>query len=80
MCGARPVYLSCALLGFDPLYVANEGKLLAIVLPDEAEKVLAAMKSHPLGRDAVIIGEVVAEHRGMMTMKTRVGGTRIVTC
>jgi hydrogenase expression/formation protein HypE len=75
---AEDVKAACEMLGFDPLYVANEGKLLAIVPADEAEKVLAAMKSHPLGRDAAIIGEVVAEHRGMMTMKTRVGGTRVV--
>jgi hydrogenase expression/formation protein HypE len=75
---AEDVKAACEMLGFDPLYVANEGKLLAIVPADEAEKILAAMKSHPLGRDAAIIGEVVAEHRGMMTMKTRVGGTRVV--
>jgi hydrogenase expression/formation protein HypE len=75
---AEDVKAACEMLGFDPLYVANEGKLLAIVPADETEKVLTAMKSHPLGLDAAIIGEVVAEHRGMMTMKTRVGGTRVV--
>jgi hydrogenase expression/formation protein HypE len=69
---------ACEILGLDPLYVANEGKLLAIVPPNEAEKVLAAMRSHPLGRDAATIGEVVDEHSAMVTMKTRVGGTRIV--
>jgi hydrogenase expression/formation protein HypE len=69
---------ACEILGLDPLYVANEGKLLAIVPRDEAEKVLAAMQAHPLGRHAAIIGEVVSEHSGMVTMKTRVGGTRIV--
>lgn len=69
---------ACEILGLDPLYVANEGKLLAIVPRDEADKILLAMKTHPLGRDTAIIGEVVSEHPGMMTMKTRVGGTRIV--
>lgn len=69
---------ACEILGLDPLHVANEGKLLAIVPRDEAEKVLAALQAHPLGRAAAIIGEVVGEHSGMVTMKTRVGGTRIV--
>lgn len=66
------------MLGFDPLYVANEGKLPAIVPPDQTENVLATMKSHSPGQQAAIIGEVVPEHRGMMTMKTRVGGNRVV--
>jgi hydrogenase expression/formation protein HypE len=69
---------ACEILGLDPLYVANEGKLLAFVPPDEAEKVLAAMRSHPLGREAAIIGEVIGEHPGMVTMKTHIGGTRVV--
>jgi hydrogenase expression/formation protein HypE len=69
---------ACEILGLDPLYVANEGKLLAIVSPKTAGSVLAAMRAHPLGRDAAIIGEVVADHPRYVTMKTRIGGTRIV--
>ncbi len=60
------------------MYVANEGKLIAVVPPGEAEEVLAAMRNHPLGQDAAIIGEVVSDHPGFVTMKTRVGGTRVV--
>ena len=69
---------ACEVLGLDPLYVANEGKLLAIVQADMAEAVLAAMRAHPLGRDATIIGEVVAEHPGMVLMTTEIGGTRVL--
>jgi hydrogenase expression/formation protein HypE len=69
---------ACEILGLDPLYVANEGKLLAFVPPDKADRVLSAMRSHPIGEKAVVIGEVVADHPGMVTMKTHVGGTRIV--
>ena len=69
---------ACEILGLDPLYVANEGKLLAFVAPEEAESVLAAMRSNPLGRDAVVIGEVVADHPGTVVMKSRIGGTRVV--
>jgi hydrogenase expression/formation protein HypE len=69
---------ACAILGLDPLYVANEGKLLAFVSPTEADRVLAAMQQHPLGRDAAVIGEVVSDHPGTVVMKTRIGGTRIV--
>jgi hydrogenase expression/formation protein HypE len=69
---------ACEILGLDPLYVANEGKLLAIVAAEDAERILAAMRAHPLGREAAIIGEVVAEHPGFVLMKTRVGGTRVV--
>jgi hydrogenase expression/formation protein HypE len=68
----------CELLGFDPLYVANEGKLIAFVGADHAEEVLAVMKADQLGRDASIIGEVFADHSGMVVMKTTIGGTRIV--
>jgi hydrogenase expression/formation protein HypE len=66
----------CAILGLDPLYVANEGKLLAVVAPDAAERVLARMRSHPLGRDAAIIGEVVSGAAGRVTMETTAGGVR----
>jgi hydrogenase expression/formation protein HypE len=69
---------ACEILGFDPLYVANEGKLLAFVSPAAAENVLAAMRSHPLGKNAVIIGEVVDDHPGTVIMKTRIGGSRVV--
>ncbi|NNG02164.1 MAG: hydrogenase expression/formation protein HypE [Desulfobacteraceae bacterium] len=68
----------CELLGFDPLYVANEGKLLAFVDSDAAEAVLAAMRNDPDGKDACIIGEVVADHPGKVYMETRIGGHRIV--
>lgn len=69
---------ACEILGFDPLYVANEGKLLAFVPQGDAERVIDAMRAHPLGRRAAIIGEVVDEHAGYVTMRTRVGGTRVV--
>jgi len=69
---------ACEILGLDPLYVANEGKLVAIVPADAADAVLAAMQAHPLGRDAAIIGEVTADHAGFVLMKTRIGGTRVV--
>lgn len=69
---------ACEILGLDPLYVANEGKLLAVVAPEDAEPVLAAMRAHPLGRGTAIIGEVVSDHPKFVTMHTRVGGTRVV--
>jgi hydrogenase expression/formation protein HypE len=69
---------ACEILGLDPLYVANEGKLVAIVAEEAAESVLGSMRSHPLGRDARIIGRVVREHASLVLMKTAIGGTRIV--
>jgi hydrogenase expression/formation protein HypE len=69
---------ACELLGLDPLYVANEGKLVAIVAPQVAEKILAVMRSHPLGRDAAIIGSVTESNTGLVTMRTAFGTTRIV--
>jgi hydrogenase expression/formation protein HypE len=69
---------ACEILGLDPLYVANEGKLLAIVSPSDADRVLAAIQSHPLGREASIIGQVTDDHPGFVMMKTRVGGKRVV--
>jgi hydrogenase expression/formation protein HypE len=69
---------ACEVLGLDPLYVANEGKLLAIVEPAMATAVLQHMREHPLGQDAAIIGEVVADHPGMVLMKTEIGGTRVL--
>ncbi|HMJ05544.1 MAG TPA: hydrogenase expression/formation protein HypE [Chthoniobacterales bacterium] len=69
---------ACEILGLDPLYVANEGKLLALVPRIEADSIVRAMRAHPLGTDAAIIGEVVADHPGFVTMNTRVGGRRVV--
>ena len=75
----RPaVAAACELLGIDPLYVANEGKLLAVVAPEEAEAALAALRSHPLGGDATRIGEIFAEPPGLVVLRTTLGGTRIV--
>jgi hydrogenase expression/formation protein HypE len=68
----------CELLGFDPLYVANEGKLIAIVDAGHAKKVLSAIKENDYGKDAGIIGEVVPHHLGKVVMQTRIGGTRII--
>jgi hydrogenase expression/formation protein HypE len=70
---------ACELLGLDPLYVASEGKLLAVVPAADAPGLLEAMRRHPLGRHAAVIGEVVAEHPGLVTMKSVIGGERVVT-
>ncbi len=72
------VRAACELLGFDPVYVANEGKLVAIVEPNDADKVLAKMKQNSYGRDAAIIGEVSDAHPGKVVMKTKLGPSRIV--
>jgi hydrogenase expression/formation protein HypE len=69
---------SCEILGLDPLYVANEGKLVAIVVPEIADLLVARMKQHRYGRDACIIGEVKVEPGGIVSMRTGFGGTRIV--
>ncbi|MBA3571674.1 MAG: hydrogenase expression/formation protein HypE, partial [Pyrinomonadaceae bacterium] len=69
---------ACEILGLDPLYVANEGKLIAIVAPEIAERLVNRMKQNRYGRDACIIGEVKAEPRGIVAMRTGFGGTRIV--
>jgi hydrogenase expression/formation protein HypE len=75
----RPeVNAACEMLGLDPFYVANEGKLVAIVPGEVAEQVLAAMHAHEYGKDAAIIGKVVAEHPGLVTAKTSIGGMRVV--
>src|SRR5262249_7814697 len=66
---------ACEILGLDPLYVANEGKLLAIVSARDIDPVLSAVKSHPLGQQAAVIGEVTRDHPGLVMMKTRIGGT-----
>ncbi|MCG5234786.1 hydrogenase expression/formation protein HypE [Xanthobacter oligotrophicus] len=68
----------CEILGLDPLYLANEGKILAVVPPEEADAALAALRAHPLGREAAIIGAVTAQRPGRVVMQTRFGGERIV--
>ena len=72
------VMAACEMLGIDPLYVANEGKLVAIVPREHADALLEAMRCHPLGAQAAIIGEVVAEHPGLVVARTAIGGRRVV--
>jgi hydrogenase expression/formation protein HypE len=72
------VQAACELLGFDPLYVANEGKLVAVVAANGVEKLVEAMRRNKYGKEAAIIGEVVSEHPGRVVMKTRMGASRIV--
>ena len=74
----RQVQAACEFLGLDPLYVANEGKLVAIVPAEQAERLLRAMQAHPLGRQAALIGEVLADAHHFVQMRTRFGGKRIV--
>ena len=69
---------ACELLGLDPLYVANEGKLVAIVDPNHAEQIVAAMRAHPLGQQARVIGKVTSTNSGLVMMRTSLGTTRIV--
>jgi len=69
---------ACEILGLDPLTIANEGKMLAIVAPEVADKALAVMRSHPLGSEAAIIGSVQAEPAGMVFLRTDIGGTRVL--
>ncbi|WP_243375376.1 hydrogenase expression/formation protein HypE [Geotalea sp. SG265] len=75
---SREVGAVCAILGLDPLYVANEGKLLAVVAPEAAERVLERVRNHPLGRESAVIGEVTDKNEGRVTMETVVGGMRAV--
>ena len=74
----KAVAAACELLGFDPLYIANEGKLVAVVAPEDAKDVLNKIKQDKYGADAMIIGEVVPEHPGKVVMKTALGASRIV--
>ena len=75
----RPeVSAACEMLGLDPLFIANEGKLVAIVPENYAENILASMRKHPFGKDSAIIGKVVEEHAGMVVAKTSIGGSRVV--
>ncbi len=72
------VQAACELLGMDPLHIANEGKLIAFVERDDADRLLAAMRSHPLGRDAALIGYATADHPGVVVARTGIGGMRVV--
>lgn len=74
----EPVNAVCEFLGLDPLYIANEGKLIAICAPDDTEKLLHAMQAHPLGKDTAIIGEVIEDTHCFVQMQTRFGGKRVV--
>ncbi|MEO8707230.1 MAG: hydrogenase expression/formation protein HypE [Kofleriaceae bacterium] len=72
------VRAACELWGLDPLHMASEGRIVAVVPAGEAERALAALRGHPLGREAAIAGECVAEHPGLVTLASRTGGERIV--
>ena len=72
------VLAACEMLGLDPLYIANEGKLVAIVPAEDEDKILKAMRRNPYGREAITIGEVSAEHPGRVAMRTTIGSSRIV--
>jgi hydrogenase expression/formation protein HypE len=69
---------ACEILGLDPLYLANEGKLVAVVPADFADQVVAAMRAHPTGAEAAIIGEIAAAPSGIVVLNTGFGGGRIV--
>ena len=73
-----PVEAACEMLGLDPLHIANEGKLAAILPEEAAEKVLSVMHAHEYGKEAAIIGRVISEHPGLVTAKTAIGGMRVV--
>ncbi len=76
----RPAVRSaCELLGLDPFFVANEGKLLALVPPAWADAALAALRAHPLGADAAVVGRVVADHPGLLVGRTGIGARRVIT-
>ncbi len=72
------VQSACDMLGMDPLFVANEGKLLAIVPENVAETVLAVMRRHRLGKDSAIIGRITSDHPGILVARTGIGGTRVI--
>jgi len=73
-----PVEAACEMLGLDPLYVANEGVMVAFVAPEAEARALAAMRAHPVGEHATKVGRVVPEHPGMVVLRTALGGTRVV--
>jgi hydrogenase expression/formation protein HypE len=72
------VQSACELLGLDPVYVANEGKVVFFVAPEAAEQVLAVLRAHPLGRDAARIGRVTAQHPRMLVARTAMGANRVI--
>jgi hydrogenase expression/formation protein HypE len=74
----EPVADACSILGLDPLYVANEGKLVALVAPQDAERVLQAMQQHPLAGSASVVGRVSDDHPGIVVARTGLGATRVV--
>ncbi len=74
----RPVAGACELLGLDPMYIANEGTMVAVVAPDQADRALAAMTSVPGGQGAAIVGRIVDDHQGLVVARTPFGGTRIL--
>ncbi|MEZ4414969.1 MAG: hydrogenase expression/formation protein HypE [Gemmatimonadota bacterium] len=74
----EPVAAACEMLGLDPLYVANEGVLVAIVDAEHGERALAALRSHPLGQQAQLVGRAVDRHPGLVVLRTGLGGSRIV--
>jgi len=76
---SRPVANACDIMGLDPLYCANEGKLVAVVSSDKAEEILSALKCHDEGKNAAIIGKVTSNYPGRLILKTYLGGTRILT-
>ena len=73
-----PVAAACEMLGFDPLYVANEGKLIAVVKKNVADEILAVMKNHPLAGDAAIIGTITENANDHVTLRTNYGTTRLI--
>jgi hydrogenase expression/formation protein HypE len=72
------VHAACEMLGYDPLYVANEGKLVAVIGREDVDQILEAMRAHPYAQEAAIIGEITAEPKGKVLLRTGIGGTRIV--
>jgi hydrogenase expression/formation protein HypE len=75
----RPeVQSACELLGLDPVYVANEGKAVLFVAPEAADRVLAVLRAHPLGKSAARIGQVTAEHKRMLVARTALGANRVI--
>ena len=72
------VQSACELLGLDPVYVANEGKAVFFVAPEAADRILAILRAHPLGRDAALIGQATAQHKGMLIARTQMGANRVI--
>jgi hydrogenase expression/formation protein HypE len=74
----QAVQAASDMLGFDPLYIANEGKLIVIVPHSESEQALAALQNHPYGKNAAVIGEITQEHPQRVLLQTYIGGTRML--